>query len=238
MKIAIIDPVVGTSDEVLAADAAYMKKYLNPNTEFTVERLSSGFMSVETAAQDTINGAKIIEKVVEIQDKGYDGIFIDCFDDPGVLGARELSKIPVMGPYVPAIHYAASISEKVAVITTDSYGVVCEGRKAGEHGFEDVIAAVKNVNMTVLELDDEILAQKIKEICLELESEGINAAVMGCTGMDGVADKVRAELKASGCSVQLIEPLKVGMKMLELAISLQDTNLIKSTPINMDEYIR
>ena len=82
------------------------------------------------------------------------------------------------------------------------------------------------------------MAEKIKEICLELESEGINAAVMGCTGMDGVADKVRAELKASGCSVQLIEPLKVGMKMLELAISLQDTNLIKSTPINMDEYIR
>ena len=64
---------------------------------------------------------------------------------------------------------AASISEKVAVITTDSYGVICEGRKAREHGFESVM---------------------------------------------------------------------IGMKMLELTISLQDTNLIKSTPINMDEYIR
>lgn len=238
MKIAIIDPVVGTPEEVLASDAAYIKQYLHSGTEIAFEYLTSGFTSVETAAQDIINGAKILDKVIEIQDKSYDGIFIDCFDDPGVLGARELSNVPVMGPYVPAVHYAAFISEKVAIISTDAYGVECEQRKAREHGFENIIAAIKNVDMTVLELSDDLLAEKIRNLCLELEKEGIYAAVMGCTGMDGVADAVRTQLKEAGCRVQLIEPFKVGMKMLELAIELKDTNLIKSTYIDLEQYIR
>lgn len=238
MRIAIIDPVAGNPEEVLASDAVYIKRHLRSGTEIAFECLTSGFTSVETAAQDIINGAKIIDKVIEIQDKGYDGIFVDCFDDPGVLGARELSNIPVMGPYVPAVHYAASISEKVAIISTDTYGVECEQRKARAHGFENIIAAIKNVNMTVLELSDDILAEKIRNFCLELEKEGIYAAVMGCTGMAGVADVVRAQLKAEGCRVQLIEPFKVGMKMLELVIEQQDTNLIKSTHIDLEQYIR
>lgn len=50
MKIAIIDPVVGTSEEVLAHDAAYIKQYLHRDTEIDFECLTSGFTSVETAA--------------------------------------------------------------------------------------------------------------------------------------------------------------------------------------------
>lgn len=59
MKIATIDPVVGTSEEVLASDAAYISKYLNSDTELVFEPLSSGFTSVETAAQDTVKSTPI-----------------------------------------------------------------------------------------------------------------------------------------------------------------------------------
>ncbi|MBQ9015273.1 MAG: aspartate/glutamate racemase family protein [Firmicutes bacterium] len=238
MKIAIIQAVTGLSGDVIAEDEAYIKGHLRESTEITTELLSTGFSSVETAAQTVINGAKIIEKVLEIQNKGYDGIFINCFDDPGVLGAREVSNIPVIGPYAATMHYALTISEKVAVISTDEYGIVCEKRKAREHGLENHIAAFENVGLGVLELDDEVVAERIKTFCLEMEKLGVHAVIMGCTGMDTVADKVRQNLKDSGCTVQVLEPFKVGMKMLEMIIEMKDFNLIKSTSIDFDQYIR
>ena len=92
MKIAIIDPVVGVRKEYLKQDAAYLKKHLRKDTEFEFEEISAGFPSVETVTQDVINGAHIIKKVLEIQDKNYDGIFINCFDDPGVLASGSRSR--------------------------------------------------------------------------------------------------------------------------------------------------
>ncbi|MCI8646321.1 MAG: hypothetical protein HFE76_05840 [Firmicutes bacterium] len=236
MKIAIIDPVVGVRKEYLKQDAAYLKKHLRQDTEFEFERISAGFPSVETVTQDIINGAHIVEKVFEIQDKNYDGIFINCFDDPGVLAAREISRIPVMGPYVPAMHYAATISEKIGVISTDPYGIRCEERKAAEHGLTQLISSIKMVNMTVLDLEPDTLVERITASCAEFEEEGIYAAVLGCTGMNSIADGVREELKSKGSYIQLIEPMKVGMKMLELVIEMGDSNRIKSTAIDFRQY--
>lgn len=40
----------------------------------------------------------VIEATVQAEKDGFDGVIIGCAGDPGVDGAREMVKIPVIGP--------------------------------------------------------------------------------------------------------------------------------------------
>lgn len=237
MKIKIINPVPVIDPDSAQAMETYLQKAVRPGTEIEFTYVKQGYRSVETEAQGIINGAEILRRVMELQEDDCDGIFINCFDDPALIAAREVSQKPVLGPYGSAVSFASLLSERVGIITTDDYGVSCEERKARHYGFENRVAAVKPVELTVLELQEDELIQRLTDCCLEFEKERITAVILGCTGMNQAADQVQAALRGAGSQTQIIEPLKTGVKTLELMIELGCTNTIKSTPIRKEDYV-
>lgn len=238
MKIKVIYPVPALAPELAGATEKYLERSVLPGTELEFDYIEQGYLSVETAAQDIVNGAEVVKQVMKLQDEDCDGIFINCFDDPALLAAREVSKKPVLAPYSAAVSFAGLLSEKIGIITTDMYGISCEERKAREYGFTDRIAAVKPVDFTVLELKAEELTERVVSCCREFESERITAVVLGCTGMNRIAETAQEILRKEGSRVQLIEPLKTGVKMLELMIQLGFTDSIAATPVNPDDYVK
>ncbi len=236
MKIKIINPVPALEPAVVDAMDRYLAEAVMPETELAFVSVERGFRSIETETLGLINGAEILKTVAKLQDDDCDGIFINCFDDPALLAAREISEKPVLGPYGSAVSFAGMLGEKVGIITTDDYGLTCEERKARSHGFSERIARVKPVDLTVLELKEDDLIQRLVKCCLEFEKERITAVVLGCTGMNQAADKVQNALRKSGSLVQVIEPLKTGVKLLELMIQMGYTNGIESTQIRREDY--
>lgn len=238
MRIRIINPVTGVSAEELVKEKAYLSKYLKTDTTVDYDTVTCGFRSIETEAQGIFNGAEILKHVIKAEADGVDGVFINCFDDPAVIAARELVEIPVLGPYVPSILTASLLGERIALITTDRYGILCEERKAAAHGFNQKINAIEYVDLGVLDLHENTLLERLRNCCLEIENKyRINIAVLGCTGMSFVAEKLKDILKKSGCTLQIIEPFRTGVVALEYIISMGYKNSIISTKINFDDLV-
>lgn len=236
MKIRIINPVPDLAPEAVEGMGAYLQAGLDAGTEIEFVPVAGGFRSIETEAQGIINGAEILRVVMTSQEDSCDGIFINCFDDPALIGARELSKKPVLGPYGASVLFASMIGEKLGIITTDDYGRCCEERKARHYQFTDRIAAVEKVDMTVLDLQEGDLLQRLVHCCQRLEQQQIYAVILGCTGMNFAADALKQALAEAGCRIQVIEPLKTGVKMLELMIKMGYHNAIESTPVKTEDY--
>lgn len=237
MKIKIINPVPDLEQAAVEGMETYLNASLDPGTVIEFEAMATGFRSIETEAQGVINGAEILRMVMKAQTEEWDGIFINCFDDPALLGARELSKKPVLGPYGASVLFASMVSEKIGIITTDDYGMTCEERKARHYGFEGRIAAVEKVDMTVLDLKEGDLLERLTTCCCRLEERQIYAVILGCTGMNFAARELQEALRKQGSQVQVVEPLLTGVKSLELMIKMGCTNSISSTPIRMEDYI-
>jgi len=237
MKIKVINPVPTLEPSFVDAMTAYLNEAVLPETQIEFVFVKKGFLSIETETQGIINGAEILKTVAALQDDDCDGIFINCFDDPALLAAREISKKPVLGPYASSISLAQMLGEKIGIITTDRYGLMCEERKAKSHGFTGCIAAVKPVDLTVLALNENDLIERLSLCCMELEKEQITTVVLGCTGMNQAAEQLQAALRKKNSRVQIIEPLKTGVKLLELMIQMRYTSSIPCTPIQARDYV-
>ena len=70
----------------------------NPNTEVSVEAVTAGPLSIESTIEDYMAVPELLKLLHNVQMK-YDAVVIGCFGDPGLRPARELVKIPIIGPF-------------------------------------------------------------------------------------------------------------------------------------------
>lgn len=238
MRLKIINPAADIPEELLAGTEDYLRRYLREDTEVEFASLHGCFSSVETEAQGLINGAETVRLLAQIDESRYDGVFINCFDDPAVLAGREFLRIPVLGPYEPALQLAGLLSERIAVISTDTYGLQCEERKLHVHRMQDRVAKIVNVKLGVLELtEEENLLERLLGCAKKLETEGIFAAVLGCTGMNYIAEKFRLRLEEQHMSLQIVEPLRAGIMALENMVVQGFTNRIGSAKLDKRDIL-
>jgi len=242
LKIKLITAVTGISDEKKKLQKDYLEKYINNTTYIDFDYVGYGFPSIESETHGIFNATEIIQKAIIAEKDGYDGIFVNCFDDPGVFAVRELVKIPVYGGYLPSVLTALSLGERIGIITTDRNGILSEERKAVHVGIKDRIAVIEPVKLGVLELGDNenLLIKKLIEICSKYEEEyRIQAVSLGCTGMYYIIDKLRVRLKMQGYNIVVIEPLATGIKFLETIIQLGFTNSLNyNLNMNNIKWIR
>jgi len=230
MKIVVINAVVRSERTEGESLLAYLRKALRSDTEVVFERVECCFPSIECELHGTVNGAEIVQIAIEAERKGADGVFVNCFDDPGVYAAREIVQIPVFGGYVPAILTAMSLAERIGVITTDRAGILSEERKARLAGFGERIASIRAVDMGVLSLERnrDVLVERLTAACVDMyENDRVGALTLGCTGMHVAIGKLRENLAAAGCPVTVIEPLQNGVAFLEHIVSQGYTNALR-----------
>lgn len=235
MQIKVISPIVGSQPD-LEAEQVVPHGAARPGTALELHYLNKGFPSVESELSDTVNSAQVIVETLQADCDRYDGIFINCFDDPGVLSLREALPIPVCGGYVPSMLTAMSLGERVAVITTDERCIPMEERKARMYGFDRHLVAVGCVSIAVVDLlekRDELLNRLVQE-CERLHREyRADAVCLGCTVMAGLWKSLREQLKQRGCPIQVVEPLTTGIHWLENLIDMGYTNS-RGLSLNLD----
>lgn len=228
MRIKIITAVTNKSFERQKLIINYLNQYINRKTEIEFETIEYGFPSVENEFTAAFNIPEIIKVGLRAEKDGCDGIFINCFDDPGVFALREIVNIPVLGGYIPAITTAMSIGERIGIITTDRNGILSEERKSKHHGFRDHIMIIEEVGLGVLELKNEdVLLERLYGICKNFnDNYRIQAVSFGCTAMFYIIEKIRRRLENEGNGIQIIEPLVTGIKTLESIIDMKLTNTL------------
>ena len=218
MKIRIVVPIISTAfnQEVLKEGA----QFAAPDVELEVVNIQKGPASIESGFDEMLAAPAIVEEVVRAEKEGCDGVFIDCFGDPGVVAAREMVRLPVVGAFQPSALTACALAGRWSVVTVLKNVVPMLRDLARRLGVESNIASVRDIDTPVLELQDKQVFQKrlLAQIGEAVREDGAEAVILGCTGMIGVARWLQGEMAAAGHPVPVIDPTAAALGYLQLEV--------------------
>jgi allantoin racemase len=216
MKIRVVVPIISElfNEEVLKETAQFKA----PDTEIDVVNIDMGPASIESHYDEVLAAYHITEKVKQAEADGADGVFVDCFGDPGVDASRELVRIPVVGGFQPAALTASLIAGRWSVVTVLKSVLPMIQDLSRKLGVDRNVASIRDIDTPVLELSDKkILEQRLlKHSEAAVREDGAEAIVLGCTGMLGLAQTLEKQLREQGLPVPVVDPTASAIGYLEL----------------------
>lgn len=217
IKIKQVVPVTG---EFLLDQATrdYIGKYLNLDTVVDLEVIPQGKYSIESEFDEVVNAPEVVKLCKKAAADGYDGIFVDCFGDPGVRAARECVNIPVFGGFEPAMLTALGLGDKVGIVTVLKNVIpLIEGNIAKAH-LDGRTTKVRSVDMPVGDLEDtaKLIENLVPECIKAIEEDGAAVIILGCTGMIAVAETVQQKLLTAGFDVPIVEAAQAALATVEM----------------------
>ena len=218
MRIRIVKVIAsGVMNEITKREALQTK---SPDTEIEVVNIDKGPDNIESSYEEALASVPIIEKVVQAEKDGCDGVFISCFGDPAVDASREQVKIPVVGGFQPAALTASLISSKWSIVTVSKNVIPLIRGLARKLGVENSIVSIREINTPFLELLDEniIKRQSLIQIEKAVDEDGAEAVVLGCTGLGRVAENLSQQMAAKGKPIPVVSPTAAAIGFLELLI--------------------
>ncbi len=218
-KILVVDPI--TTDFFNDMTKNYLEEIKSPDVEIEVVNIKVGPSSIETFYDEAFALPGILKTVDEYK-AICDAIVINCFADPAINAARELTDIPVVGPAEASMMIALMLGHKFGVISTFRNSGPWIELQARNMGIEQRLAGAIGIDIPVLELGKDLkkttryLVDAARDL---IESKGAEVIVLGCTGMAEVAKIIKEEIE-----VPVIEPMATAFKVAELIISLKLTH--------------
>ncbi len=188
----------------------------SPGVKVDFVNIATGPASIECDYEIMMAQPPTIARIVEAERAGASAVVIDCMGDPGLFGARECVKIPVLGPMQTAMGLAAMMGHKFSVVTVLKRILPMIETQAAVYGLSGKLASARAVNIPVLELEKDLNATKralVAEAKKAVEQDGADYIIFGCTGMLGCAEAVHEGLLKEGYDVPVIDPVPTAVNM-------------------------
>ncbi|MDF2678968.1 MAG: hydrogenase expression protein HupH [Brevibacillus sp.] len=221
MKIRVLLPtIMDIFNEEVKLEFAH---YLGETTEVQVCHLDYGPASVEGEYDEALAIPNLLEKAMEAQNDGCDGVISLCFADPGVKAAREVVDIPVVGAGESSMLFASLLAKSYSVVTVLPNVISMIENVTKSVGVNGKLASIRYVDIPVLELVDKEKMENalFEEMVKAIEMDKAHALILGCTGMMGVTEALQNRLNDQGYDVPVIDPSFASAKTLESLISMK-----------------
>ena len=114
-KILVISPA--TTDFLNDTRKDYLKEIKSADTEIEVVSIKTGPSSIGSFYDKAFSLPEVLKIVDKCKSK-FDAIVINCFSDPALYGAREITNIPVVGPGEASMMIALMLGHKFGVVQT------------------------------------------------------------------------------------------------------------------------
>ena len=206
---------------------AYLQSHVGAGIVVELRDNPDGPGSIESPAEEQQAAVGLLELLPGIA-AGFDAVIIGCFGDPGLRAARDLVKIPVIGPAQASIHLAAQMGDRIGILTVVDSVIPVLRERVGEYGLSDSLAALRAVNVPVLRLRecrDEVIGRLVIEgrKCLE---DGADALVLGCMTMGflDVAETLQTKLRTP-----VVNPVLAALHTAEMFLGLLRAKSLTST---------
>jgi allantoin racemase len=211
MKLTVIDPIGSTIFEKETKE--YFERFKDASTEIEVRSLEHGPDTIETYLDVALASPGIVEVVIK-EKENSDAFIINCFADPGLDAAREISEKLVLGVAEVTMHAASILANKFSVITTDRNSIPWTKIQALNYSVKDRLTSVVAIDTGVKELvyEDSIYSKFLKQSQEEMK-KGSEAIVFGCTRMSVFTEKLQEDLQ-----IPVLEPSKVTLKFAEAMV--------------------
>ena len=148
----------------------------------------------------------------------YDAIVIACYSDPGIVGAKELCDIPVVGIAEAAMHAVCMLGSKFTVLTTSKGLRPSKEAYVFADGLGSRLASGRAVGVNVVETTHDPGGTKAAVMSVAraaIDEDGAEVITLGCAGMVGYAKQLEAKL-----GVPVLDPTAVATKLAEAIVDL------------------
>ena len=209
LKILVVDPIV-KSESTEDVDKSYSTLKVE-GVYLDFESLRQGPYFIETEDNEKSAVPDLLRVIKEGEEKGYDGIVINCFGNPGLEEARKLVKTPVIGAGEASFLKIKELEKRFSVLTTVEEAVRRVKRNARKYDVERFLVSVRPLGIHVLELNQKKRLRKalVIEGKKAVQEDHAEVVVLGCTGMAGNAEWLSKKL-----GVPVIDPAKAAFETI------------------------
>ena len=216
MRILLLNP--NTTQSVTDLLLAAGRPAAAAGTELIPLTAARGVPYIATRAEAQIGGAVALEMLAE-HHRGADGAIIAAFGDPGLMGARELFDIPVVGMAEAAMLTACMLGRRFAIVTfatalgpwyqecVELHGLT--GRLAGIRMLDGVFRSISDVQAEKEALLVDLANRAVKE-------DGADVVILGGAPLAGLAEKV-----ADRSPVPVVDQIAAAVKQIEALVTLK-----------------
>lgn len=219
-KLTLLDIIPVTAPGILTQEMMQdMTRYLMDTTRVVHRQIKQGPVTIECEYDEAYSAPEVVSMAVEeTRTQRADGVFVNCFGDPGVRAAREKLRVPVFGGFEPAIYLGLGLGDTLGIVTVLKNVVPMINGAIARAGLERRVVSVRTLDLPVLELQDrdKLMANLYTECKKAVEEDGVSVLIMGCTGIIGVTEEMTARLKADGYEVPVLEAAQCAVTLTEL----------------------
>jgi len=221
MKIGVIVHNIVLTDKELEERRKFLTKHALNETEVAMIKSQKGPISIESALEHEQAGYYMGMQMPELEKGGYDAFITWCAEDAGLVSSREITEIPVIGPFQSSCSIAIMLGHKFSIIGPMVHLAFIE-RKVWEQGLGARLASIRSLGIPVTEA-----RRDLKKTYLLLKNEcekaimkdGADVIILSCLALFGLASQLMEEIK-----VPVIDPALAALKMAEMQISLHLTH--------------
>jgi len=216
-RILVVNPVRSRSLNELSQ--RFFQSKASPGFEVTCENLDEAPDSIESSYDEAVAAGPVAQRIARAAGEGFGAVIINCFLDPGLHAAREVSTIPVVGAGESAIRMALTLGERFSIIDVGRNKYVSRSPtvQVRSMGLAARFASIRGIGVPVLELNEQpdLTVKKIvREARLAVTEDGADVIVLGCTGLARLVDRVRLD-------VPVINPALSALRIAEALVSLR-----------------
>jgi allantoin racemase len=227
MKIGVIAHNIVLGDRELEQRRNFLMKHALKGTDVVMIKPQKGPISIESAFEHEQAGYYMGMRIRELEKNGYDAFITWCAEDAGLVSSRELTEIPVIGPFQSSCSLAIMLGHKFSIIGTMVQQAFME-RKVWEQALSARLASIRSLGVPVAEARKELerTYSLLKNECENaIVKDGADVIILSCLALFGLADQLMKELK-----VPVIDPALAALKMAEMQVSLRLTHSKKTYP--------
>lgn len=119
MKILIINPDYGMTQEEMALRCRILEEYTAPDTQLAMVCPQNSGVELNSALDVVLAAPEIVQLAADGQNAGFDAIVLYCFSDPVIDACREVLRIPVIGGAQASCLAALNVCRSFGVILAD-----------------------------------------------------------------------------------------------------------------------
>lgn len=192
MKILIINPDYGMTQEEMALRCHILEEYTAPDTQLAMVCPQSSGVELNSALDVVLAAPEIVQLAADGQNAGFDAVVLYCFSDPVIDACREALRIPVIGGAQASCLAALNVCRSFGVILADEARLPEKKlflRTLGVSPERIVQIAAVNLNGISPWADRETTFKKLlacgQKMMRETHTEAI---VLGCLSFLGLAE--------------------------------------------------
>lgn len=216
MRLLVLNPNTSTGITARLMEAA--QAAAAPGTELTALTATRGFPYIATRAEAQIGGAVALEMLAEHHQK-FDAAIIAAFGDPGLLGARELFDLPVIGMAEASMLTACMLGRRFAIVTfARALGPWYE-ECVELHGLKGRLAGIRMLGGTFASVSD--VQEEKEDLLVELAQQAVeedeaDVVILAGAPLAGLAERVKHRIP-----VPVVDQMAAAIKQAEALASLK-----------------